>query len=74
MLWREAVLDPLHRFSTRRGPRLVERQHFIQEELDRLISDRAAASDAVPDIQQSPPRLWSVMKANVRRYNVLDTD
>ncbi len=42
MLWREAVLAALDRFSTRRGAHLVERQHFIQEELDRIISDTAS--------------------------------
>lgn len=60
MFWREAVLDALHRFSTRRGTRLVERQHFIQEGLDRIISDTASQGQTPsqtlsPVLQDSVP-------------------
>ncbi len=46
----------------------------FEKKLDRIITDRVAASDAIPDIEQSPPSRCSVMKATVRRYAVLDTE
>jgi hypothetical protein len=45
MLWRDAVLQALHRFSIRHETRLVERQPFIEEELARIVSDAEARGE-----------------------------
>lgn len=39
MLWRDAVLDALHRFSARHGTRLVDRQSLISEEMDQIVRE-----------------------------------
>ncbi len=39
MLWRDAVLDALHRYSNWHDTRLVERQTLIEEELPRIVND-----------------------------------
>jgi hypothetical protein len=38
MIWRDAVLEALHRFSTRHNTRKITRQQLIEEELDMIIN------------------------------------
>jgi hypothetical protein len=39
MSWRDAVLAALHRFSDRHATRVIGRQEFLAEELERIIGD-----------------------------------
>ncbi|MCG3208397.1 MAG: hypothetical protein FOGNACKC_02001 [Anaerolineae bacterium] len=39
MIWRDAVLEALHRFSIRHNTREVTRQELIDEELDQIVHD-----------------------------------
>ncbi len=46
MLWRDAVLNALHRYSNRHGTRLVERQTLIEEELARIVNDTESVGES----------------------------
>lgn len=73
MLWREAVLDASHRFSTGaaralRNVSTLFRRNWADSQA--IASQGQAPSQTLDSLQ----RLCSVMKANVRRYNVSSTD
>lgn len=39
MIWKEALINALHRYSLRHGTRIVERQGLIEEELSQIVRD-----------------------------------
>ena len=45
MLWRDAVIEALHRYSSRYSTRIVERQKLIDQELDQIIHDTNSTGD-----------------------------
>jgi putative restriction endonuclease len=42
MSWKEAVIDALHRYSSRHGTRIIERRRLIEEELPQIRVDADA--------------------------------
>lgn len=77
MLWRDAVLDALHRYSNRHGTRLVERQHLIDEELDRIVRDTESQgetpSQTLSRVLQELGRDDLIYLAGNGKYLLLDT-
>ena len=64
MIWRDAVIEALHRFSDRHYTRRITRQQLIDEELERIV--RATDSEGV-----TPSQTLSRVLQELRNDNIL---
>ena len=42
MIWQDAVLDAIERYTKRHDSTIFKRQEFLDEELDRIVQDTAS--------------------------------